>query len=243
RVRGRGLGRPPGPTGRRCDLRGGDHRDRTGRAAGGPRRVDGAEPRAIIRGPGDGDADRRCEVRGPGGCGLAAPAAALVRGPGRAGGRGGRGLMLHRPSFLHALWAHAAITLVMIVAAICAVPALRMLLVATPAVVLLFAVLRLVWVAYSEVVARGMLSRRAPLRRVFANVLPGAFLGTAAVILPFTVCALLLAQPPDPLLFAGLGIDAATAVIAAAAGCLWATRTARPARPGEPRRGRVWDPP
>ena len=91
----------------------------------------------------------------------------------------------------------------------------------------LVAVLSLVRFAYSEVVARGMLSRRAPLRRVFANVLPGAFLGTAAVILPFTVCALLLAQPPDPLLFAGLGIDAATAVIAAAAGCLWATRTAR----------------
>ena len=135
--------------------------------------------------------------------------------------------MLHRPSFLHALWSHAAITLVMIVAAICAGPALGMLLGAMPAVVLLVAVLSLVRFAYSEVVARGMLSRRAPLRRVFANVLPGAFLGTAAVILPFTVCALLLAQPPDPLLFAGLGIDAATAVIAAAAGCLWATRTVR----------------
>ena len=87
--------------------------------------------------------------------------------------------MLHRPSFLHALWSHAAITLVMIVAAICAGPALGMLLGAMPAVVLLVAALCLVRFAYSEIVARGMLDRRAPLRRVFANVLPGAFLGTA----------------------------------------------------------------
>lgn len=135
--------------------------------------------------------------------------------------------MLHRPSFLHALWSHAAITLILVVAAICVGPALGMLLGATPAVVVIVAALCLVRFGYTTIVARGMLNRRAPLRRVFANVLPGAFLGSAAVLVPFSVCAVLLAQPADPLVFAGLGIDAVTAVVAAAAGCLWATRTAQ----------------